>query len=112
MTINEEPERAVERLEKYLAERKKAGQLDPIDIHALHMGDEREAVLTVTDLRAILSERAELLATVERMRGALELFAAVCDDEVRADDADTSKLTVRVRLLRQARAALTTGEGK
>lgn len=60
----DELERAVERLKKYLVERKKSRVHDPIDIHALHIGDEREAVLTVPDLRLLLSERAKLLATV------------------------------------------------
>lgn len=67
MMINEELERAVERL---------------ADVEAvLRQGqggiarDTDYARRVAADLRAILSERAELLAAVERMRGALESAA-------------------------------------
>ena len=48
------------------------------------------------DLRLLLSERAELLATVERMRGGLESIAAYYPPGHRVEEL--------------ARAALTTGE--
>lgn len=47
-------EAAVGRLEKYLAEHAKASGMDPVQIHGLHIGDEREAVLTTTDLSLVL----------------------------------------------------------
>ena len=64
------------------------------------------------DLRALLSERAELLATVERMRGALGRIA----DERSPFDHTGEPLHVRIskdlsRRINEARAALTTGEG-
>ena len=61
---NEERERAVERLN---------GDL-------LYAGEAKLAVTRTPDLRALLSERAELLAAVERMRGALEPFALAADN--------------------------------
>lgn len=57
---NEELERAVERLKADLTAN-----------HATTLGG---AVVRTSDLRLLLSERAELLAAVERMRGALEGF--------------------------------------
>ena len=60
---NEELERAVERLN---------GDL-------LYAGDEL-AVTRTPDLRFLLSERAELLAVVERMRVALQPFAEVAEE--------------------------------
>ena len=61
------------------------------------------------DLRLLLSERAELLATVERMRGALEAFITYVENDATEGvsimlDYDTA--------VTKARAALTTGEGK
>ena len=61
---------------------------------------------------ALLSERAELLAAVERMRGALDTISEGHDagrhdglpEDYPAHDADT--------MFAIARAALTTGEGK
>lgn len=46
---------AVERVEKYLIERPKIRQLDKEVIHGLHGGDDREADLTVSDIRTILA---------------------------------------------------------
>lgn len=61
---NEELERAVERLN---------GDL-------LYAGDAQLAVTRTPDLRFLLSERAELLAVVERMRVALQPFAEVAEE--------------------------------
>ena len=98
---NEELERAVERLTADLTAN-----------HAMTLGG---AVVRTSDLRALLSERAELLAAVERMRGALEPFAACADtyadytpDEAFTDSTDG----LTIGECRQARAALTTGEDK
>ena len=70
------------------------------------------------DLRLLLSERAELLATVERMRGALEPFALAADN-MDGDEPDSlfiydspESTMIDYADLRRARAALTTGEEK
>ena len=61
------------------------------------------------DLRLLLSERAELLATVERMRGRLErLASSEAFDLPQAIDGPLAQ-ELRMRL-DYARAALTTGE--
>ena len=60
MTTPDELQRAVERLTADLTAN-----------HAMTLGG---AVVRTSDLRLLLSERAELLAAVERMRGALEGF--------------------------------------
>ena len=73
-----------------------------------------------SDLRLILSERADLLATVERMRGALESAAETLDhvDGALMDMADAGAVpavgTWRfvTQAAKRARAALTTGEEK
>ena len=59
--MTEDMEAVIERLEKYLSERAKSPTLDANDIHGLHVGDEREAILTVADLRALLSERRKMV---------------------------------------------------
>lgn len=46
---------AVARVQKYLTERAKMRQMDPEEIHGLHIGDDREATLMASDLRAILA---------------------------------------------------------
>ena len=56
------------------------------------------SVVSKADLRLLLSERAELLATVERMRAGLESIAAYYPPNHRIEEL--------------ARAALTTGEEK
>ena len=58
MTAPDELQRAVERLTAHLTAN-----------HAMTLGG---AVVRTSDLRLLLSERAELLAAVERMRGGLE----------------------------------------
>lgn len=69
-----------------------------------------------SDLRLLLSERAELLATVDRMRGALEPFALAADN-MDGDEPDSlfiydspESTMIDYADLRRARAALTTGE--
>ena len=73
MTAPDELERAVERLTEMAAWTARG-----------YSGAERSVMLATSvaaehsaDLRLLLSERAELLAAVERMRGALEPFAAL-----------------------------------
>ena len=84
MTAPDELQRAVEGLDTAL--RSKASHVELRDV--------------TPDLRLLLSERAELLATVERMRGALERIAQ-------------PEYGIGFNRLRGiARAALTTGEGK
>ena len=92
---NEELERAVERL---------------ADVEAvLRLGQGGIARGTgyarrvASDLRALLSERAELLAAVERMRGALRLALPYVEDA--SDSASPADQEI-------VRAALTTGEEK
>ena len=56
-----------DRFEKYLTERARSRQLDPEDIHGMHIGDAREVVLTVADLRtAIIALRARSSAPEAR----------------------------------------------
>ena len=105
---NEELERAVERLTADLTAN-----------HAMTLGG---AVVRTSDLRLLLSERAELLAAVERMRGALEPFAkaATLFDTGEYMNRDASiygpaageEYYLNSGHLLDARAALTTGEGK
>lgn len=64
----------------------------------LYAGFAPTAVTRTPDLRLLLSERAELLATVERMRGALERIA----DPRNIHFAGDAQVV--------ARAAVTTGE--
>ena len=109
MTTNEELERAVERLQNIEQRDDGDGYAKAVmDIYATEPKYQLYA-----DLRALLSERAELLATVERMRGALERIA----DEGSPFDHTGEPLHVRIskdlsRRISEARAALTTGEEK
>ena len=80
---------AVERL----TEKAKEHEWDWVDVHPF-------------DLRSILTERAELLATVERMRGALMAAQSfIADGGLAETDPGAS-------IYRQITAALTTGEEK
>ena len=91
---NEELERAVERLQNIEQRDDGDGYANAVmDIYATEPKYQLYA-----DLRLLLSERAELLATVERMRGGLESIAASYAPGHRVEEL--------------ARAALTTGEGK
>ena len=104
-----------DRIRAYLNERAKMRGLDPEEIHGLHVGNPREVALTTSDLRALLSERAELLATVERLETALiqkadegmlvlETLAALSPNHAHRH------VKEGLAMARQARAALTTGE--
>ena len=66
----------IERWTKYLGERSRSRQLDQNEIHGLHIGDEREAVLTADDLRQGIAAIRDLEAENARLREALEPFAA------------------------------------
>lgn len=88
---NEELERAVERL-------KKAPKIADQYATGVHFGEGNDGFVSFADLRALLTERAELRATVERMRGAL----------VRIRDGSHEHSAA----YSVARAALTTGEEK
>ena len=102
---NEERERAVERL---------------ADVEAvLGQGqggiarDTDYARRVASDLRAILSERAELLAAVERMRGALREIKNLPRLSIGpVDDFDRGARAARLDAADIARAALTTGGEK
>ena len=83
---NEELERAVERLRRAVPAGRKTALVDYDDIDRL------------------LSERAELLATVERMRGALTEIVNLCPA--------TCETTAAHSMADIARAALNTGEEK
>lgn len=93
MTINEELEQAVELILRNLF-KAETWNLSSTSVRN-------------SDLRALLSERAELLAAVERMQGALEFYAVEHEFPsdgpwgVNSDDFGAV-----------ARAALTTGEWK
>jgi len=56
------------RLLHYLSERAKMRQFDG-DIHGMNVGDPREAVLTVSDLRALLLDYQERGRALEFVRG-------------------------------------------
>ena len=53
------------RVARYLVEHGKMRSIDREEIHGLHIGDEREAVLTVSDLSAILAQREALLEALK-----------------------------------------------
>ena len=113
-------ESAVERL----TEKAKEHEWDWVDVHPfdlrLLLSERAELLATVERLRGaywlpvatyaeLLSERAELLATVERMRGALEKLIDHADQcMARLDYHDYGMLGDEP--IKQARAALTTGE--
>ena len=92
---NEELDRAVERLEAAIARYPREPRLRT----------------DKADLRLLFSERAELLAAVERMRGTIErLASSEAFDVPQAIDGPLAQ-ELRMRL-DYARAALTTGEEK
>ena len=95
---NEERKRAVERVENEVFTCERGGLI-------------RAPVVTLADLRLLLSERAELLGAVERMRGALiDLIehAEECMASMYYHDAGM----LGDEPVKRARAALTTGEEK
>ena len=94
MTTLDELQRSVERLNRAV-ERLKGG-----------MGKYGFANVYNDDVQLLLSERAELLDTVEKMRGALEAAQSFIADGGLAEDA------VGASIYHQVTAALTTGEGK
>ena len=105
---NEERERAVERVDGFVQRwgaRIGFGAQTSDLIYAVTVhGFDGEAELCASDLRALLSERAELLAAVERMRGTLE----EADRRLSRPDWTVQRDVTRMAI----RAALTTGEGK
>ena len=96
---NEELERAVERL------------TDPDPVNDRY-GEPMGHIVDIDDLRALPSERAELLAAVERMRGALE--TKLLEAKINCDGSEVSVAYADgvIDTYNAARAALTTGEGK
>ena len=109
MTTLDELQRSVERLNRAV-ERLSSG-----------MGKYGFANVYNDDVQLLLSERAELLATVERMRGALESAAGTLDhvDHALTDMANLGAVPavgtwrfVTQAAKRARRAALTTGEEK
>ena len=89
--------------------------VDRLDFRAATGAAALAGVVTVTtdDLRLLLSERAELLAAVERMRGGLEEIEKLPRLSIGpVDDFDRGARAARLNAADIARAALTTGEGK
>ena len=120
MTAPDELERAVERMEKA---RKIADQYAT----GVHFGKGNDGFVSFATILALLSERAELLADVERMRGEIVFATTTLYPEALFRLADTLDRTGAVKetgeLLRmmghneqviadRLRAALTTGEEK
>lgn len=97
---NEELERAVERVRTDVAHW-------PFMPEAASIGPRRPQDMA-DDLRALLSERAELLAAVERMRAMLNGI------KWRSIDRDNMEFSATITCWQMdaIRAALTTGEGK
>ena len=94
---NEELERAVERLTE----------------DAKRLGcNSSSAVVSKADLRLLLSERAELLAAVERMRGALGTKLAEAKINCNGSKVSVAYADGVIDTYNAARAALTTGEDK
>ena len=98
MTTLDELERSVERLNRAV-ERLSGG-----------MGKYGFANVYNDDVQLLLSERAELLATVEKMRGALEKIKNRTNPHPDDTVSDTAKDALKANHI--ARAALTTGEDK
>ena len=81
----------------------------------LYAGFAPTAVTRTPDLRLILSERAKLLATVERMREELDVAAVhlqIAGGWLREAGDDGQRANELLRASNRARAALTTGEYK
>ena len=97
MTAPDELERAVDRLEKAMkiADQYAAG---------VWFGEGNDGFVSFATILAILSERAELLANVERMRGALTEIVNLCPA--------TCETTAAHSMADIARAALPTGKEK
>ena len=117
MTAPDELQRAVEGLTVATQKRDAGCQQDARHTWGSQRGDkgkyleaERSAAtvagVRLNDLRLLLSERAELLATVERMRAALWPFAQV---KPTAESGFVNICALNVDVI-AARAALTTGE--
>ena len=106
MSTQDELERAVERLNRAVERLTRA---------AARASGVR-AFVDEGDLDLLLSERAELLATVERMRGALEAIrdfdTAYFESESRFGYIETIECMDAEAVRALARAALTTGEEK
>lgn len=56
-----------ERVARYLTGLSLMRGIDPEDIHGLHLGSDREAVLTVSDLSALLAQREALLEALKAL---------------------------------------------
>ena len=102
MTTLDELQRSVERLNRAV-ERLSSG-----------MGKYGFANVYNDDVQLLLSERAELLADVERMRGGLTNAAAALGKAAEIFGGYGHNITARVMSMeaQEARAALTTGEEK
>ncbi len=68
----------IERLDHYLSERAKMSQIDRDLIHGLNVGDTREAVLTVADIRDLLKAYQEQRRALEEAR--IIVFDATMED--------------------------------
>ena len=118
--MSEELERAVERVQHEVDDVADAWR--HCRIAMVNAADTDDVVgfpsFTKADLRLLLSERADLLAAVEKMRGALKPFALAADN-MDGDEPDSlfiydspESAMIDYADLRRARAALTTGEEK
>lgn len=68
------PNDIAERLERYLAARAKMRQIDPEEIHGLHIGDPREVVLTATDLRKAAQALRRMGEALEKIIAREEIY--------------------------------------
>jgi hypothetical protein len=107
MTTLDELERSVERLNRAVERLKKALKIADQYATGVHFGEGNDGFVSFADLRLLLSERAEILATVERMRvemAGMETRLSRWEPRVSLD--------LSVASGRSFGAALTTGEGK
>jgi hypothetical protein len=97
---------ATDRVANYVANRIGMRGLDAEEVHSVHMGTDREAVLTLGDLRAVLEEN-------ERLRHDRRHFAEVVQqrngsiDRLFADkDAAVAKANFYAGVLAEVRSAI------
>lgn len=93
-TLPPETQRAVDEVGKYLTEYAKLRQHDQEQIHGLHIGDEREAILKPAHLRKLLTALSELQAREAVLIGALENIAS--DEKPELGNRNTNDLLARM----------------
>lgn len=92
---------AANRVSKYLDEYSKMSRLDPEEIASLHVGDERQAILSYSDLRVLLEAAAlaspvaqpqdELTPLDYRAQGREEALAIILEQEAEEALADCTR---------------------